>query len=268
MKILVADGYNLLYRARTGFYKGENPIIFNFIRSFKALVEKFHPDIIYFVIEGSPKARLELLPEYKGQRTYSDHDDFRRQREMCIDILKEHFPVIVARHEDHECDDVIGAIVNNIHRSDECTIISTDTDFIQLIDKKYERVNLYNPVKKEFVVAPNYDYVAWKALTGDKSDNIEGFKRVGPATAEKLVTSKEKLDKFLDTEEKLTKFNKNIQLIKLEEVEVDKIQMSSCKYNSGAVKKIFEELKFDSLLNEKYWQNFERVFRGREEFIR
>ena len=267
MKILVADGYNLLYRARTGFYKGENPIVFNFIRSFKALVEKFNPELTYFVIEGSPKARLNILPDYKGQRTYSDHDDFRRQRKMCIDILKKHFPVFVAQHEDHECDDVIGTIVNDIHPCDECVIVSTDTDFIQLIDKIHERVKLYNPVKKEFVEAPDYDYVAWKALTGDKSDNIEGFKRVGPATAQKLVTSKEKLDSFLDTEEKLTKFNTNVQLIKLEDVDVDKIRFSACKYDSKAVREIFESLEFDSLLNEKYWRNFERVFSGRAESI-
>ena len=267
MKILVADGYNLLYRARTGFYKGENPIVFNFIRSFKALVEKFNPDFVYFVVEGSPKARLQILPDYKGQRTYSDHDDFRRQRKLCIEILKNHFPVFVAKHEDHECDDVIGTIVNHMHKDDECVVVSTDTDFIQLIDKTDQRIKLYNPVKKSFVDAPDYDYVSWKALTGDKSDNIEGFNRVGPATAQKLIASKERLDNFLDTEEKLTKFNTNVQLITLEDVDVDEIQLSRCEYDSKAVREIFESLEFDSLLNEKYWQNFERVFSGRAESI-
>lgn len=265
MKILVADGYNLLYRARTGFYSGENPIVFNFIRSFKALIEHFTPQQIYFVTEGSPKARLKMLPEYKGQRVYTDHDDFRRQRKFCIDMLKEHFPVIVANHEDHECDDVIGAIVNDIHPDELCTIVSTDTDFIQLIDRS-QRVSLYNPVKKDFIDPVPYDYVAWKALTGDKSDNIEGFHRVGPKTATRLITSPGALEKFLDTDEKLTKFNTNIQLIKLEDVEVDKIQFSSCKYNSDAVREIFETMKFDSLLNDKYWRRFERVFSGRKEF--
>ena len=78
MKILIADGYNLLYRSRTGWGQGDNPIVFNFLRSFKALVEKFNPDKTYFVLEGRPKKRKDLLPEYKAQRVYSDHDDFYR----------------------------------------------------------------------------------------------------------------------------------------------------------------------------------------------
>lgn len=265
MKILVADGYNLLYRARTGYFRGQNPIVFNFIRSFKALVEKFNPDITYFVLEGAPKARLAILPEYKGQRTYSDHDDFNRQRNICIDMLKKYFPVVVVRHEDHECDDVIGALVNEVHKDNDCVVISTDTDFIQLLDKSSDRIRLYNPVKKKFVDTPDYDYVGWKALTGDKSDNIEGFHRIGPATAQKLITSPTALSKFLDEPDKLTKFQTNIQLIRFEDVDLEKIQCSDSKYDGESIRNIFESMEFDSLLNEKYWKNFERVFNGRAE---
>ena len=267
MKILVADGYNLLYRARTGFFRGQNPVVFNFVRSFKALVEKFDPDITYFVIEGTPKARLALLPEYKGQRTYSDHDDFVRQRKFCIDMLKQYFPVKVVQHEDHECDDVIGALVNDVHTDDECIVISTDTDFIQLLDHDDDRISLYNPVKKKFIEAPGYDYVSWKALTGDKSDNIEGFNRIGPATARKLVTSPEALSNFLNEPDKLTKFQTNIELIKFEDVDIKKIQFSDNKYDGDSIRGIFEEMEFSSLLNEKYWQNFERVFSGRTKHV-
>jgi DNA polymerase I len=260
LKILVADGYNLLYRARTGWGQGDNPIVFNFLRSFKALVEKFNPDKTYFVLEGRPKKRKDLLPEYKAQRVYSDHDDFYRQKNLCIDFVKNWLPVDVIRHEDHECDDVIGYLANVKHSNDECIVISSDTDFIQLLSTDNDRIQLYNPIRKKFIEAPSYDYVEWKALTGDKSDNIPGFDRVGPKTAEKLITDQEKLEKFLSIEDRLARFKMNVQLIKFEDVDGSRLEVDRGIYDSKAIKGIFESMKFDSMLNEKYWNNFERVF--------
>ena len=83
--VLLLDGYNLLYRARSGFMKGDNPIIFNFFRSLRPLIEKFNPDIAYFVLEGRPKARLAQDKNYKAQRVYHDRDDFNRQRNKIIE---------------------------------------------------------------------------------------------------------------------------------------------------------------------------------------
>ena len=268
LKILIADGYNLLYRARTGFGRGEHPIIFNFIRSFKALVEKFDPDMTYFVLEGAPKKRKSLLPEYKAQRKYSDHDDFYRQRKVCIDMVSNYLPVSVVKHEDHECDDVIGHLANVRHKDDECVVISSDTDFIQLLDRDDERIKLYNPVKKKLISAPEYDYVSWKALVGDKSDNIEGFPRIGPKTAEKLLQDPHKLTEFLSANDRLTKFNLNIELIQFEEVEDDTISSTQGAYDGKKLRSLFEEMEFDSMLNEKYWKNFERVFGNGTEFTR
>ena len=260
MKILIADGYNLLYRSRTGFYKGSNPIVFNFFRSFKALVEKFDADKVYFVLEGAPKKRKELAPEYKAQRVYSDHDDFYRQRKIIISMLEEMFPVFVTRHEDHECDDVIGALATDIHSNDECVILSSDTDFIQVLKQDCDRIKLYNPVRKSFVQAPDYNYVEWKALAGDKSDNIEGFERVGSKTAEKLIRSPELLSEFLSHPGRMEKFEKNLELIKFENVDAQAIQYSRCEYDGDKVKSVFTQMEFSSMINEKYWQNFERVF--------
>tara|TARA_Y100000592_G_C5458660_1_gene312788 strand:+ start:247 stop:1053 length:807 start_codon:yes stop_codon:yes gene_type:complete len=260
LKILIADGYNLLYRARTGWGKGDNPIVFNFIRSFKALVEKFEPDKTYFVLEGKPKKRKDLLPEYKAQRVYSDHDDFYRQKSLCIDFVKTWLPVEVIRHEDHECDDVVGYLATNRHSSDDCVVISSDTDFIQLLSTDDDRVKLYNPVRKKFIEAPAYDYVGWKALTGDKSDNIPGFHKVGPKTAEKLITDDQKLNEFLSVDDRLTRYEKNVELIRFENVDEDKLEAVCGSYDSQAIRDIFESMNFDSMLNERYWNNFERVF--------
>jgi DNA polymerase-1 len=178
MRVLLIDGYNMLHRSRTGWAKGENPIVFNFFRSFRSVVDKFKPDVTYFVLEGRPVKRLDMMGEYKGQRVYHDKDDFNRQRKEIIQILKDKFPVNVVRHPNYECDDVLAAIATDTHTNDECIVISSDTDFYQLL-QNHNSLKLYNPVKKEFITPPPFDYVTWKALRGDATDNIPGFKGVG-----------------------------------------------------------------------------------------
>ena len=193
--ILLLDGYNLIYRARySGMNKGNNSTVFNFFRGIRPLVEKFNPDIAYFILEGKPVKRLSLDPNYKGQRVYDDKDGFNRQRKDIINTLKEFFPFIVVKHNDFECDDIINHLATINHKNDNVTIISSDTDFIQSVNKN---IKLYNPVRKKFIEGPNYDYVAWKSLVGDKSDNIEGFKGIGNKKAIKLLNESSKLEELL-----------------------------------------------------------------------
>ena len=162
--ILLLDGYNLIYRARySGMNKGNYSTIFNFFRGLRPLIEKFSPDNCYFVLEGKPVKRLELDPNYKGQRVYHNKDNFNEQRNTIIDLLNKYFPITIAKHEDYECDDIIGYLANN-NSDNNVTIVSSDTDFIQCIN---ENISLYNPVKKKYIEKPNYDYVLWKSLKGD-----------------------------------------------------------------------------------------------------
>ena len=67
-QILVIDFMNLCHRARSGFQMGPAPVVFNFFRQFKALVDEFKPNRVYVVLEGRPVQRYELLPEYKATR--------------------------------------------------------------------------------------------------------------------------------------------------------------------------------------------------------
>ena len=84
MKVLFLDAYNLIYRARSGFTKGEYAIIYNFFRHVRPLVEKFNPDKVYFVLEGNPTFRKQLSEgAYKDNRK-SAGDDFHRQKAAII----------------------------------------------------------------------------------------------------------------------------------------------------------------------------------------
>lgn len=263
MKVLLLDGYNLMYRARHGFARGEHSTIFSFFRSLRPLVEKFDPDKVYFVIEGYPKKRMSLLPEYKGTRVYDDKDDFQRQKRFIIKMLKERFPVEVVRHPDHECDDVIGNLVIDTHRDDECIVVSTDTDFIQLYNFS-DTVVLYNPIRKKYVPKPMYDYVTWKSLKGDGSDNIEGFHGIGDKRATAMALDESLLNEFLAKDNNLNLFERNYELIRFFDLkqEMCNLEKSNPVVDWDDVKRQFIEFEFYSITNDKSWNKFVTTFQN------
>jgi len=244
---------------------GEYSTVFNFFRSLRPLVEKFCPDEVYFVLEGRPKRRLEISPDYKGQRTYHDKDNFSFQRKVIISLIKDYLPFNVIRHPDYECDDVINYLAVEEHVNDDVVIISSDTDFIQTIS---DRVALFNPVSKKFISSVEYDYVAHKALTGDKSDNIEGFLGIGQKKAEKLLFEGNKLSEFLSLEDNKIKFDRNYEMIKFHDLvnDTELFEMSRVlepKWEELKLK--FSEMEFNSIIEkEKSWQKYIETFKNLE----
>lgn len=263
MKILLLDGYNLFYRARySGMNKGEFSTIFNFFRSLRPLIEKMSPDKAFLVLEGMPKKRLALSPDYKGQRVYNNDDNFSAQRKEIVNILREFFPITLVKHDDYECDDIIGHLAREYEKDNEVTIVSSDTDFIQCIN---EKTSLYNPVRKAYIEAPKYNYVLWKALKGDDSDNIAGFAGIGNKKAEKMCLNKDILDNFLLKEGFREKLNRNLEMIRLHDLQND---VSNIKYfdtiqtqNWLELKNKFEKYEFNSITaKEKSWNKFTQTF--------
>ena len=123
--------------------------------------KKFSPDKCYFVLEGYPKHRISIDESYKVNRP-KQRDEFNIQKASIISLLRDNFPIETVYHPDFECDDVIATLaVLHAKQGDECTVISSDTDFIQLFN--LIDFNLYNPISKKFIPHPGYDYVTWKA---------------------------------------------------------------------------------------------------------
>jgi len=263
MKVLFLDAYNLIYRARSGFTQGEYAIIYNFFRGIRPLIEQFDPDKVYFVLEGNPKFRAQLSEgSYKGNRE-SAGDDFHRQKAAIINLVGELFPFESVRHPDLECDDTIATLaVQHASQGDDITIISSDSDFIQLLNLERYDIQIYNPVKKQFFETPEYDYVTWKALRGDATDNIPGIPGVGDKTAEKIVNDPQKMKAILENKEKREIFERNINLIRLVDFSNDMSKLER-KIGSGdwdMIQQAFEDLGFESMLKEKTWDKFVKTF--------
>ena len=265
MKVLLLDGYNLIYRARSGFMKGDYPVVYNFLRGLRPLVEKFSPDKVYFVLEGNPKFRTQLNDGYKANRSNNDRH-FHEQKAQIIQIVKECFPITTARHPELECDDTIATLVKVHHdKGDDCTIISSDSDFNQLLNL-FERCEIYNPVKKKMIEVTEYDYVTWKALRGDATDNIAGIPGCGDKTATKLVTGDPKvLTEYLSAKpERRQIFERNVHLIRLVDFSDN---LSQAEFHEGVADweqlyDLLEDMGFDSMIKEKTWNKYVQTFGG------
>tara|TARA_Y100000034_G_scaffold50225_1_gene61952 strand:- start:1174 stop:1980 length:807 start_codon:yes stop_codon:yes gene_type:complete len=264
MKILILDGYNLIYRAHYSFNRGEFGTVFSFFRSLRPLIERFAPTKAYFVLEGVPRKRISLYQEYKQNRPRDKDESFQSQKAIIVELLLTCLPVQVIRHPDYECDDVI-AHLTQVHDEDECVIVSTDTDFIQLLTQ--ENTQLYNPIRKDFIQYPEYDYVMWKALRGDAADNIMGIKGVGDKTASKLVKDPVKLESFFcDDPEKRLIFDRNVNLIRLESnLDNQRFEISTILSNWNELYNRFMEMEFNSIINKRSWKKYQDSFISLEE---
>ena len=265
MKVLFLDAYNLIHRARHSLPRGsggEYPIVYSFFRSLRPIIEKFAPDKAYFVLEGRPKRRLELAPDYKATRVRHDDDGFQKQKGKIIELVKEYFPMTAVRHEDYECDDVLANLIRYKHATDECTVVSSDTDFFQLYNH-HTNVKVYNPIRKMMMPEPEYNYVTWKALRGDSADNIPGFKGIGTKRATMLTLNEDARRQFLSRDDSFVQiFEKNQELIRFHDM---KSEMENLRYWEGRglwteVRKAFDDMKFFSITNDKSWQKFVNTF--------
>ena len=254
--VLIIDGLNLIHRARVAMHDAEHGCTFAALRSIRSLVERFKPDVAYFVMEGVPRRRLEASEgTYKAQRVGMD-DSFRNQKRQITDIISSHLPVIVTRHADYEADDVIAHLAQKHHPDDRVTVVSTDTDFIQLVSADDRRITLYSPIKDVFVEAPPYDYVRWKALRGDGADNIPGIPGIGDKRATTLVTETGALEAFFTKKpEARAIFEHNLSMIGFEDLTETwgQTTFSTPTRRNDNLRERIQGLGIASLTNDKTW---------------
>jgi len=237
-------------------------LIYNFFRNLRPLIEQFSPFKVFFVLEGHPKFRYDLYADYKANRIIKiaskqeDMDHFHASKKEIIRLLK-YFPITIAKAKDYECDDTIATLCEDL-KDESVVVVSNDSDFTQLLQKGYSKLKIYNSIKKEFMQAPEYPYVAWKCLNGDKSDNIP--KLLTPAKALKTISDPDLFDKFLSVEENRSLFNINKQLIEFRIVPVEDIILEECCQDFQSLKKEFINMKFESIINDKSWDKYINTF--------
>ena len=274
MRILYFDGMNAMWRANIKFGSGREDkddsyaMTYNFIRNMKATVEQFKPDKIYFVLEGKPEFRYNLLSSYKANRivktaAQQEVRDLFRENKYKIYELLEFLPITVISHVDYECDDVINTLVKK-NREHENIVISNDSDYIQMLQVEGLNVQIYNPFSKKFMEAPAYDYVQFKALKGDTSDNIPGI--MGPKKAEKTLAKENFVAEL--SEEDVAAYQRNMVLISFVTIksgnstDEGKWKVQEHSYNEERLLNKFKEMEFNSLMESKYLEKFRVVWQS------
>lgn len=205
-KIILIDGHNLLFRM---FYGIPSPIkntkgkeirgLIGFIGSLKKIVDEFQPYslIVIFDSQTSKDSNLKIDKNYKQNRvdyTNIPKDDNPFSQLPLIKKALEYLNIYYLGIENYEAGDYIASIINN-NRQNQYIIVSTDSDFIQLVDNntflyvpRGKKSILYTKeeVIKKYNISPT-KYVIFKSLVGDKSDNIKGISSIGNISAAKIL---------------------------------------------------------------------------------
>jgi DNA polymerase-1 len=162
--------------------------------------------IIVFDGQGGSLRRQKIYPDYKAKRkmtvrvnrAYEDMSDPEIERKAMlaqmgklVEFLRS-LPVSILAIDYIEADDTIGYITTQMFLNAKITIMSGDRDFLQLVN---ERVSVWSPIKKkiygvsdvinQYGVHPT-NFVYYRILEGDKSDNINGIRGIALKTALKM----------------------------------------------------------------------------------
>lgn len=205
-KVLIIDGLNTFIRAfsvvPTLNVNGEHiGGMVGFLNSVKHAIKLHKPTrcIITFDGKGGSQRRRKLYSSYKGNRrsktnfnrtvdwVQSPHDEktsMVRQLQRLMQYM-ECMPISVVHVDNIEADDSIAYITKQILPTSQIVIMSTDKDFLQLVS---DRVCVWSPTKKknytpdaikeEYNISPR-NFILYRIMDGDKSDNIDGIPRAG-----------------------------------------------------------------------------------------
>ncbi len=160
--------------------------VFGVLKSLEHLAMKLDPDEIVICLDRGHNARTRRYPDYKKNRK-SDPDfrvDLRRQEALLCNQIFPHLPFVVVGENGVEADDIIAELVR-FTKLETTGVVTADQDMYQLSSDNctiYDRQGELAALKFK----PE-QYVPYKVLVGDVSDNIKGVMQVGPKTATDLI---------------------------------------------------------------------------------
>lgn len=235
--LILVDGHSLAFRSYFAFAKGRDgglrtktgiptSVCFGFLKSLLEVMGSEQPQSMAIAFDlGLPTFRHEADDTYKADRPDTPPDfipDLKNLQELLAALR---VPVVTS--PGYEADDVLATLAKQAtEHGHQVKILTGDRDLFQLVDPEQGISVLYlstdffkgnrstgpkefgpEQVKEKLGIAPS-QVVDFKALCGDKSDNIPGVKGIGEVTAVKLLNeygSLEEIYAALDTIKGATK---------------------------------------------------------------
>lgn len=205
-RLLIVDGHNLLFQMFFGMpsriigAKGQAiQGVIGFIGALNRMMDMYSPSHLIVMFDGAREnPRKTILEEYKANRPdYSEVPDEENPFTQ-LPLIYEALDYMGIKHAEttvSETDDVIAAYTFEYGENAEVLIASFDSDYFQLVNKNVRVVRYRgqssiicdeNYINAKYGVPPE-QYLEYKCLVGDSSDNIKGVKGVGPKTAARLL---------------------------------------------------------------------------------
>ena len=219
---MLIDARNALYRAIYAVKSDRRPgpkyhNITILLRQFHSWMMMYQPTSISIFWDAPRKEvwRRTLHEGYKDRTSSGYVENISEDLRDSTNVAKELFAHMNVRQFERpsmEADDLIYAAISGLHPI-PCTISSSDSDMVQ-IPFSYNSCKLYDPGKKKRIDTPTINPVWQKALVGDKSDCIPGYKGIGPKKSVNLLENHGLLNDFLSANGS-SLFYKNLLLIDL-----------------------------------------------------
>ena len=187
---LIIDGTNIFYRAyvvNPSLSTSGEPVggLVGFLKTLQKLTREMKPDKVYICWDGAGGSarRRSVVSSYKEGRkairlnrsdgvSMSLEEENKSKIEQMLRLLEyiDNLPMVQLIHDGVEADDMISILCRQIEG--QKIIVSSDKDFYQLLD---DETIIYRPVQVALA----------RAVSGDKSDNLEGVKGAGLKTLAK-----------------------------------------------------------------------------------
>ncbi len=243
-----------------------------FLNALFAIMGKYEYDCVIPCAEGGNNWRKkEEGSEYKANRESAGIAHYADQSLLLEEVLPT-LGMTVVKSPGFEADDVIAHISRHSPAYEEIHILSCDKDLLQLVTNKV-KVLLFSSAKKmelvdidgvirHFGVYPA-EVKYFKALSGDKSDNVAGLPKVGPKTAVKIIEESrpQSEDDFLSGADRIAfhpkvkphaaTFLANLRLVTLENDVPELTWFASNPPVPLHVEALFEGLEFRQMLKRK-----------------
>ncbi len=282
--LYLVDGHALAYRTYFALTRGSSGAerwmtregeptagVYGFASVLLRILEQERPDYLVVVFDTGRTFRDDLFPDYKGTREKMPDDlvsQIDRVRQL-VDV----FNIPRLEVEGYEADDVLGSLAKKAAEQGlGVKIITGDRDLLQLVN---DRIIVSLPGRslsdsKDYMESDVIEYlgvrpdqvVDFKALVGDKSDNIPGVAGVGEKTAISLLGEYGNLDnvynhlddlpagvrKKLEAGRDSAYLSRTLaQIVTNLDVSVDLERARSDHFDPKEVESLFRELEFRSL---------------------
>ncbi len=281
-RLVLVDGHGLAFRAffalppSLATASGElTNATFGFTSMLLDVLRSHRPEYVLVTFDVGRTFRHDNFADYKAHRAPMP-DELKPQVDRIKQVLSAlNIPVYEA--DGFEADDVIGTLARQASEQGyEAYVVTGDSDMLQLVD---EHVSVVMPGAQRFgeyrmfdreAVLTRYGFgpervAEYKALVGDKSDNIPGVPGIGDKTAKALIHQFASIEDLLAQTESITptrarqaiENNRESALQSLElativrdvpvELEIERCAVGD--YDREETLTLFRELEFRTLAN-------------------